>query len=283
MLANILFNQSSLAQRVSPILNNNKCLSMLNFKGVDKTPDEDVFECPVHKLIKEEQIKKQKRLEQAMKKFGGCSVTKLNQIYTSYAKSQNYDKMYDVQQVLHKLFPKRVEAIESKSLGKINTPMIAQSFLSENESKSIAEYLNHYPYNSKLRQGVYDNSELPEPVQYMDNVISRAPELDEDVIVYRAVAAYDDESLKFINSIKKGKVIEDKSFVSVAKSVDTQFKCFLNRPNSVALRIKLPKGTKGLNINFSEFLLPRNSKIKVVSYDEKYAIADCEYILPENI
>lgn len=283
MLASILNTTYFSCKKLSSGSIKSDKLSMLNFKGVDKTPDSDVFESYAHKKIQEEKIKKEKEREQAIKHYGKYNVTELNNLYSIAQNGDDFEKMYQIKQALYNIFPKRIKAIESKKLGVIDTPMIAQRFLKEDESKAISEYLHYYPHNAKLRQGLYDDEELPEAIQHIDNVIDKSDRLKEDAIVYRAVAAYDEDSLDFIRSIKKGNTIKDKSFVSVAKTVDTQFKCFLNRPNSVALRIKLPKGTKGLNINFSEFLLPRNSQIKVVAYDEKYAIADCEYILPERV
>ena len=57
------------------------------------------------------------------------------------------------------------------------------------------------------------------------------------------------------------------------------------------MRIKLPKGTKGLDCRRSigkdldggynaEFILPRNSQFRIKAIDKSQRIIECEYILP---
>ena len=50
--------------------------------------------------------------------------------------------------------------------------------------------------------------------------------------------------------------------------------------DSFIIRIHLPKGTKGAFLGASEYLLPRNSKLKLKNFNKDLKIADVEYILP---
>ena len=48
------------------------------------------------------------------------------------------------------------------------------------------------------------------------------------------------------------------------------------------MRIKLPKGTKGIALSQDEFVLPRGTQLKVNHIDKEHGIVECEYILPNN-
>ena len=50
------------------------------------------------------------------------------------------------------------------------------------------------------------------------------------------------------------------------------------------MRIRLPKGTKGVRFGCDEFLLPRGSEIKInkVEIVGGMKIVDCEYVLPKK-
>ena len=218
--------------------------------------------------------------EKILNEYRKLDIADLNSQYTKANRADDFDKMSDIQKVMYERIPERIQELKLKQAPKVDTPVINRDMVSSDEYSSIAEYVDNYPYNSQLRAGKFDGADLPESIRLMDNVIDRSQPLNKDAYVYRAVAGFFEDQLKFIESLKPGSIISDKSFVSTAKSVDNQFEYFLGRPNSMALRIKLPKGTKGLNINSSEFVLPRNSQIKINSIDKKYGIVECEYILP---
>ena len=234
------------------------------------------------KAAKEAAEKAAKEAKEAkLQELRKCNVTDLNEKYVAASKAKDYDTMYNIDKVQNEKLQNRINVLDSLPKAQVNTPTINYNSVSKEEYHAIAEYVDAYPHNSALRNGQFDGKELPKSVQLMDNVIEKTKALDEDAYVYRAVGGYLDSQVKFMDSIKEGAIITDKSFVSTAKSLDRQFKYFLGRGNSMALRIKLPKGTKGLNVNESEFILPRGAQIKVNSIDKVNGIAECEYILPD--
>lgn len=232
------------------------------------------------KLAKEAAEKAAK--EAQLQELRQYNVTDLNEKYVAASKVKDYDTMYNIEKVQYEKFPDRIKALESLPKSEIKTAKINYNSISSDEYHAVAEYVDAYPYNSALRNGQFDGKELPKSVQLMDNVIEKSKGLEDDAYVYRAVGGYLESQAKFMDSIKEGAIITDKSFVSTAKNIDRQFKYFLERGNSIAMRIKLPKGTKGINVNESEFILPRGAQIKVNSIDKVNGIADCEYILPNK-
>lgn len=209
------------------------------------------------------------------------NVMELNERHAAAVKAKKSNEIQDIEHVLTEKKASRLKALNDLPKADVDTPLIS-SFVSKEEYRSIAKYVDTCPFNNELRKGKYDGKKLPKGVQLMDSAIEKAQPLKHDAYVYRAVSGHifaDD--IKFIESIKEGVIITDKAFVSTAKDVDAQFKHFLGFGNSMALRIKLPKGTKGLNVNYSEFVLPRGAQIKVNKIDRVNGIADCEYILPD--
>ena len=171
--------------------------------------------------------------------------------------------------------------------------------LSKEECKVVTSYQRNYQYNAKLRSGA-DLSDV-EDIKVLDRLIQDAVPLEEDAYVYRGIRTqkiWDDFSeLDFAKDLAEGNILEDKAFVSTARvygdllaQVDPHNFSGHNTSGYV-MRIKLPKGTKGLDCRRSigrdldggynaEFILPRNSQFKIVSIDKKQRIMECEYILP---
>ncbi len=58
----------------------------------------------------------------------------------------------------------------------------------------------------------------------------------------------------------------------------------LKEDDGVLTRIRLPKGTKGVFGGNNEYLLPRNSQIKINNIEviDGLKVANCEYILPKS-
>lgn len=232
------------------------------------------------KALQETKRKLEEETRARLEKYKKLDTTELNNKYTEANRAKDYDTMSAIEDAMYEQMPARIETLKIKGGNSVNTQTISRKNVSEAEYSAIAEYVDNYPYNTHLRRDAYKNKPMPKAVQLMDNVIERSKPLEEESYVYRAVSGFFDEQIQFMETLKEGNIIKDKSFVSTAKSVDKQFEYFLSRANSMALRIKLPKGTKGLNINASEFVLPRNSEIKIISIDKKHGIVDCEYILP---
>ena len=171
---------------------------------------------------------------------------------------------------------------------KVKTRNLCQITRDEDELRAFSEYYDNYPLNSTLRRG--EDVEGARSIKCMDNVFKKAPALEEEAVVYRSVHGHPifEEMNKFIDTIKEGAIIEDKSYVSTSTNISNgQFRQFANcvldgDTDGVLMRIRLPKGTRGVLGGYDEYLLPRNNKIKVNKIDivDGYKIADCEYILP---
>lgn len=153
--------------------------------------------------------------------------------------------------------------------------------LTTEEQEVLKEYgtENFRQFNETLR-GNLDNEVARKKIAILDRIIDNAKPLEKEKIVYRAI----DEKLanKYITDLCAGNIVEDKAFLSTGGILDyhSEFKYYASKENSFILRIHLPKGTKGACLAVPEFILPRDSKLKLINFDKKLKIADVEYILP---
>lgn len=178
-------------------------------------------------------------------------------------------------------------------------PLADLRLLSAEDCKAVTSYQRNYQYNAKLRSGA-DLSDVEE-IKRLDRIIQDAVPLEEEAYVYRGIRTqkiWDDFSeLDFAKDLAEGNILEDKAYVSTARvygdllaQVDPHN--FSGHNNSgYIMRIKLPKGTKGLDCRRSigkdldggynaEFILPRNSQFRIKAIDKSQRIIECEYILP---
>ncbi len=152
------------------------------------------------------------------------------------------------------------------------------------ESVSLNRYYDDIAYNHEIRQNRGD----AELMKNIDSLFEKAPALEEDAVVYRGVCALKKGDKPFIDSIKEGGIIYHNAYTSTSTNcLDEQFKHFVSDPmagNGVVMRIRLPKGTKGILGGHNEYLLPRNSEIKVLKLDTigGVKVAECEYVLPKT-
>ena len=154
----------------------------------------------------------------------------------------------------------------------------------------MGTYYDAYPYNDLLRKGEKLDSKAIEEIKAMDEIFNMAPPLKNDAVVYRAVHGSNlgiESQNNFVESLKEGMIITDKSYLSTAATSDnpqfSQFAdCAIDNSFAGLMRIKLPKGTKGIYGGYDEYLLPRNSQIKINKMEvvDGVKIMDCEYILP---
>ena len=165
----------------------------------------------------------------------------------------------------------------------VETPYF-KDYMQDNIIKSFEEYIKTYGENLYLRRG-YKPGEL---TLEMDEGFRQAPTLERDATVYRGLEKLSlKDSQEFLDTFKEGAIIEDKGFMSTSISLkhikNTIFIDKAMKHNGIIMRIHLPKGTKGVKLDYEEFLLPRNSKIKINSIQEVdgVKVADCEYLLPE--
>lgn len=182
-----------------------------------------------------------------------------------------------------------LENILTKPSDKKVTVPRARTYLNSEEREALGRYYDMYPDNDALRRGA-DPTKFKD-VMTLDKAFERAPQLEEEATVYRSLSGPPifKERFNFVNSIKEGDIIRDPAFISTSSdATNAQFRQFadyaMEKDNAgLLMRIKLPKGTKGILGGYEEFLLPRNSQIKINKIEtvDGHRVADCEYILPE--
>ncbi len=217
------------------------------------------------------------RLLEIRPEYEKLNIVELGEKYAELLKLEKRDFPMErlISDIVYSRMPARLKALNITAEKSINTPIASQ--LSPEELKAISKFVD-YGVSEELRRG----QEL-KCTRILDSLVERSEPLKQEAYVYRGITGWDRETSEFMRTIKEVAVITDKAFVSTAKTPDVQFQQFLSYGgDTMALRIKLPKGTKGINANWSEFILPRNSQIRVVSIDRELGIAECEYILPLN-
>lgn len=125
---------------------------------------------------------------------------------------------------------------------------------------------NYQNINGLLRKGEEDItnvSKQKDRVKGIDNALDKLPRTPKNMKVFRGV------SNNVANNMTVGDTVVDKGFMST--SLNKRFGSAWS--GAVAIEIRVPKGSKGAYLgtisnqgnNESEFLLPRGSKLKVLS------------------
>lgn len=141
-------------------------------------------------------------------------------------------------------------------------------------------------------------------INCLRRLIKEAKPLEDEAFVYQGVRTQklfgNREQLDFVEGdFQVGDTLIDKGFVSASRTYDTDLASadplLLADPyrnSGFIMRIRLPKGTKGLDcrrlsqidsdrgVN-STFILPPESKFEITGFDFPRRILDCNYILPE--
>lgn len=214
--------------------------------------------------------------------FRNIKLTPEQKLQDSYLDEKRKLISEKIEQVKKEFYEKILKRPEDKQ---INVPT-SDKYLNFSELEAFDSYYDNYAYNSVLRAG--KNVADVEEIQLMDRAFSKAPATTEDCVVYRGVHGHPvfKKMNEFVDSIKEGVIIKDSAYISTSiDSTNAQFRQFASDAlggNGVILRIKLPKGTKGVLGGYKEFVLPRNSSIKINKLEtvEGVKIADAEYILP---
>jgi hypothetical protein len=128
-------------------------------------------------------------------------------------------------------------------------------------------------FNKYLRNDIMMQPFLYDGIKKINECIKNAPALSNEYDIYRFI--WDD---KFLNDLAIGDIFIDKGFVSTTR--DPFYSPGLNGNfGLVLLKIKIPKNKKGVGLfieNFSlfpkeeEFLLPPNTKLKLLSKNENF-------------
>lgn len=166
----------------------------------------------------------------------------------------------------------------------------------ETQDFIINEYIDcelggAYKINYALRNEGFNKTDeyTKSVIKGLDELIEESDKLDNDYVVFRALG-FSADSDKWEQWKKIGSIITDKGFVSTTPTNGTYLRMFGGRPGkNYILRIKLPKGTQGINMRKldylqneknEEYLLPRNSSFRVLGVDESTKVIDLEYLLP---
>jgi hypothetical protein len=129
--------------------------------------------------------------------------------------------------------------------------------------------------NEALRDPLISTDGVATIIAGVDGAIEYAPSLNVPITVYRGVRG---NGLDFFKSKRVGDVYSDKGFSST--SLDPAIGVKFADSRGILLRMKLPAGTKGvfpasvtgMHSQFSreaEFLLPRDSKFRILSNEGK--------------
>ncbi len=188
------------------------------------------------------------------------------------------------------VFSNKIKAVEPyKSLlvrecdKPVNT-IYFKNYLSEKEIRAFEKYIETYGNNNGLRDG---DIVVGDAIRAM--AFKKAQPLSSDAYVYRGISRDSRlSSQKFLNSFKEGASIVDEGLLSTSTSLEhiknTIFLDNAINSNGILLRIHLPAGTKGILLDYNEYLLPNSSKLKINLLTEinGIKIGDCEYILPNS-
>ena|GEM_PF-5774890 len=176
---------------------------------------------------------------------------------------------------------------------------VEQPKLSIEQQDAIKDYQDEFSVNTKLRNGkALDNPLYKDQIKLIDEAIDNSNPLTDEATVYRSVHTKNSKGkeYEFWTKLKKDGQMTDPAYMSTGKSWSDNTSQFIDNGvtngETYTLRIKLPKGTKGIDVGQrvwdgvssgygDEFLLPRNSTIKLNSIDEANKLAECEYVLPD--
>lgn len=174
--------------------------------------------------------------------------------------------------------------------------------LEDDDFDAVISFLDNYQYNSKMRAGV-DVSDVDE-VKRLNKLINEAEPLEEETYVYRAIRTHelwgDHNEYEFAKDMNVGDILKDRAFVATSRAYDVDIaggdpKNWDERLENYGLimRIRLPKGTKGLDCrrcsmrdsdrgSNATYILPPGAEFKIRAFDFPRRIMSCDYILPNS-
>lgn len=174
--------------------------------------------------------------------------------------------------------------------------------LEDEDFDAVISFLDNYQYNSKMRAGV-DVSDVDE-VKRLNKLINEAEPLEEETYVYRAIRTHelwgDHNEYEFAKDMNIGDILKDRAFVATSRAYDVDIAG--GDPKNwdeslenygLIMRIRLPKGTKGLDCrrcsmrdsdrgSNATYILPPGAEFKISAFDFPRRIMSCDYILPNS-
>jgi len=145
--------------------------------------------------------------------------------------------------------------------------------LSKSEKKAFSDYtsvyynaINNFIRNKEILFGT--KKEAKELIKQMDKAFAKVQPLDIDIIVYRREMI--GNAVNYNPTFKKGEIKTFESYISTSLSKDAT-----KKSGNLFYEIRIPKNKKAgiyvdsfSHIEEQEFLLNRNMKYKVISFDE---------------
>jgi hypothetical protein len=146
-----------------------------------------------------------------------------------------------------------------------------------------------YEINEALRDPQISDDGYKSTIDLLDKAMETAPALSEELIAYRGVNG---DGSKFFQNLKVGDTWEDKGYTSTTIDAGVAQQFGHTSIDGLVFRMKLPAGTKGIfpsgyhepaygwtpSTTEAEFLLPRDSKFRVVAQRGK--VWDVELVKP---
>lgn len=148
-----------------------------------------------------------------------------------------------------------------------------------------SSYVNPFLREEKIKADLMFGEDTQ--IYNLDKAIKNSKPLEEDCIVYRGISR-DPYAMRNNGCADKnfdytvGEIIHDWAYTSTGIKPNCA-----NVNNDIVWKIHLPKGTKGIlgagtDQPHPEYLLPRDSSFKVMSFNKEKNIVEVEYILPNN-
>jgi hypothetical protein len=146
-------------------------------------------------------------------------------------------------------------------------------------------FLSSSKYNKYLRLGNKKDFELEKNIKSIQNLIINAPPFDKSYYIYRFIS--DDI---FLQNLKIGDIFIDKGFLSTTRN--PFYDGYNNVFGYILIKIKIPKGIKGVGIcvetysvfpNEQEIILSLGSKLKLINKDDNFKYYHTDIIFQELI
>jgi len=138
------------------------------------------------------------------------------------------------------------------------------------EYNVMRDYVNEIGFNEKLRDNLKQHVDDPD-IRLLDSAIDKADGLTKDTIAVRGTKRDFHETLG--RELKVGEIFQDNGYMSttVKPDISTNFMWRDSKTDGLLrfgsmFKVELPKGTKALPVNISEFelLLPRGMQFEVL-------------------
>ena len=238
----------------------------------------------------------QELLLQELKNLRQLSQVELNKKLVIYHKQGDKLREEICSKVSKERLSERIKFAQKESDTRIPKDLIKErhsSYYTVEEQEALTEYFIGRGYLSQGdaqvnfdKKGLLDFQRqfFLKRCRTLDGIIEKSKPLPHECTVYRSVCGLEENNIKFIESIKEGEILNHKAYTATAPHLNSGYttdEAWLG-DNSLIMRIKLPKGTKGIALSQDEFFLPRGTQLKVNHIDKEHGIVECEYILPNN-